>query len=57
MMIDKDLLEIMRLAGLRDEQITEPILALADHMLKVNPRIATAAAALRQDLKRKGVLK
>jgi hypothetical protein len=57
MMIDKDLLEVMRLAGLNDEQITEPILPLADHMFKVNPRIASAAAALRQDLKRKGVLK
>jgi len=56
-MIDKDILEVITLAGLKPEAVTEPILALADHMLKVYPRVATAAFELRQDLRRKGIMK
>lgn len=56
-MIDKDIQQVMLLAGLTPEQVTEPILALADHMLKVYPRVATAAFELRQELRRKGLMK
>lgn len=57
MMIDKDILEVIDLTGLPREAITEQIVAIADHMLKVNPRIASAADALRKDLQKKGLVK
>jgi len=57
MMIDKDILEVILLSGLPKEAVTEQVLYLADHMLKIHPQIATAAFELRQDLRRKGLIK
>ena len=57
MMIDDNIKKVLILAGIVPEQVTEQIIILADHMLKINPRIATAAASLRIELQRKGIVK
>ncbi len=57
MMIDEDIKKVLILAGIVPEQVTEQIIILADHMLKINPRIATAATSLRIELQRKGIMK
>jgi len=57
MMIDEDIKKVLILAGIVPEQVTEQIIILADHMLKINPRITVAAASLRIELQRKGIMK
>ena len=56
-MIDEDIKKVLILAGIVPEQVTEQIIILADHMLKINPRITVAAASLRIELQRKGIMK
>jgi len=50
MRIDKDILEVIHLAGIQNDQITDRILALADHLLKIYPSTVDAAAALHRNL-------
>lgn len=55
-MIDKDILKVLELAGLRREAINDHTIALADHMLKINDNISVAASQLRQILLNRGML-
>jgi hypothetical protein len=55
-MIDKDILKVLELAGLRREAINDHTIALADHMLKINDNISVAAGQLRQILLKRGML-
>ena len=56
MKIDKDILEVIHLAGIQNDQITDQILALADHLLKIHPSTVGAATALRRNLQARGTL-
>jgi hypothetical protein len=56
MKIDKDILEVIHLAGIQDAQITDQILALADHLLKIHPSTFSAADAMRRNLQARGTL-
>ena len=57
MKIDKDILEVIHLAGIQDDQITDRILALADHLLMIHPSTVGAAAALRRNQETRGRLR
>jgi hypothetical protein len=55
-MIDKDILKVIELAGLRREAINDHTIALADHMLKITDNISAAATQLHQILLKRGML-
>jgi len=56
MKIDKDILEVIHLAGIQNDHITDQILALADHLLRIHPSTIGAAAAMRRNLQARGTL-